>query len=205
MPALQNDSSSMAPQTSLSTHDIKSCLLQDKTISKSASDLVIVYTVSEQAGARVRAVPETTDRYSCLVNLTTPQNTVARIRFVEQTCSYDNYIAVWVQVKRRRMPTKLFLDSRTGCENSTSPLLVDYISLTNHVTFAIVVKELTTPYVVRLHVTAETSVQPMLQLYQVSPFMGIYVAIYCLLWLLLEKLRLCKTLIHFLNAFSFSS
>ena len=163
--------------TSLSINDTKTCLLRNETISKSASKLIINYVQTEPVGNKIRTNTETRNSHVCRVNLTTPENTVVRIRFVEQTCSYDNYIAVWVEVRRPRMPLKVSLDSRTGCENWTSPLLVDYFSLTNHVTFALVVREWTAPYIVRLHVTAEAAEQPKLQLYQVSSYLGIYLSL----------------------------
>ena len=138
---------------------------------------MISYALTGHPGTRVKRETETKDTHICRVNLTTQQNTVAKIRFVEQTCSHDNYIALQVDVRRRRMPSTFYLDTRTGCENWTSPLSVDYLSLTNHVTFSIVIGQWAIPYIVRLRVTAETSEQPMLQWYQLSPHLGIYLSI----------------------------
>ena len=156
--------------------EVRTCLLHNSTINKNATNMWIDFEVTKYFTTEISASTETKDNV-CRFALTTPTNTVARVRFVQQNCSQDNYIQVWVRFKRRRMPPKSYLDSRTGCENWTSPLIVDYFSLTNHVTFAIVARRWTTPFLASIHVTAETSKQPMLQQYQLTPYMGIYLFI----------------------------
>ena len=173
----QDVSVSMASRQEISVTEVQTCLLQNSSIDKSATNLWIDFEAAKYFDTEISSTTETQDDHVCRFAVTTPTNTVARVRFVRQNCSRDNYIQVWVHVKRRHLPLKTYLDSRTGCENWTSPLVVDYLSLTNHVTFAFVVRQWTASFFVSLQVTAETPEQPLLQQYQLSPYMGMYLAI----------------------------
>ena len=105
--------------------------------------------------------------HTCWLNLTTANEKVLKMSFTEQTCSKENYVSLWVQVNE----SARYLDSRTGCEDQWSPLLYEYISVLNYALFAVVIRNLTAPYVLQINVTAEESNRGLQMNY--SPQIGI--------------------------------
>ena len=137
-------------QLLLSTDDIKSCMQGKETLHLNTSHLAWLYQQHEQANQTTSG----TESYAtgvCWLTVTTPQNTIAKLEFVEQTCSTVNNLSVWVQVNEFFN----YFDVRTGCEDFYSPLLYEYLGLGNWVTFALVIQDRLSSYVVQLNVTAE--------------------------------------------------
>ena len=137
-------------QLLLSTDDIKRCMQGKETLHLNTSHLAWLYQQHEQASQTTTR----TESYAtgvCWLTVTTPQNTIAKLEFVEQTCSTVNNLSVWVQVNE----SFNYFDVRTGCEDFYSPLLYEYLGLGNWVTFGLVIQDPLSSYVVLLNVTAE--------------------------------------------------
>ena len=171
-------------QLLLSTDDIKRCMQGKETLRLNTSHLAWLYQQHEQASHTMTR----TESYAtgvCWLTVTTPQNTIAKLEFVEQTCSTVNNLFVWVQVNE----SFNYFDVRTGCEDFYSPLLYEYLGLGNWVTFGLVIHDPLSSYVVRLNVTAAPRLKKT-QLHMSSEIGTVYPCV-CLLVCLPVCLSVC--------------
>ncbi|XP_076452693.1 uncharacterized protein LOC143288229 [Babylonia areolata] len=108
--------------------------------------------------------------FTCWFNVTTSDDQLVQIEFLQQTCSQDNFLSLLIQVN----DISEFLDRRTGCEGLRSPLLVDWVSRRHFALFAIVVHDLHVPYIIKVKAISVTSdTKTRLQLYDLSPNQGL--------------------------------
>ena len=152
----------------LSTDNVTRCMLKKKMLRFILVDLTLSLFLTGQNNHTLNDGDfRVHGNHTCWLNLTTANERVLKMSFTEQTCSKENYISLWVQVNE----SARYLDSRTGCEDQWSPLLYEYISVLNYALFAIVIRNLTAPYVLQINVTAEESKRELQMNY--SPQIGI--------------------------------
>ena len=149
-----NNFPGFSDRVTFSTSRLTECLQTNKTLNFKVINFTLSYFQYENISETWENGSSVHEDFVCWFNLTTPNHTVVKIRFTEQTCSRENYISLWFQVVAT---VSDYLDSRNGCEDWWSPLLVDYISATNAASFGIVIRNFTSPYTIRLHVTAVSS------------------------------------------------
>ena len=137
-----------------STVNVTRCMMENKTLNYKVANFTLSYfQYEDRHDSSIPGNSRAHGNHTCWFNLTTRNDTVVKIHFTEQTCSKDNYISLWIQVNE----SVNYLDSRTGCEDHWSPLLVEYISLVNSALFGIVIRNFSAPYVMQLHITAVAS------------------------------------------------
>lgn len=152
----------------LSTDNVTMCMFKKKMLRFIIVDLTLSFFLTGENNDTLNDGDfRVHGNHTCWLNLTTANERVLKMSFTEQTCSKENYISLWVQVNE----SARYLDSRTGCEDQWSPLLYEYISVLNYALFAIVIRNLTAPYVLQINVTAEESKRALQMNY--SPQIGI--------------------------------